>query len=513
VTDAAPRAATTADRPWWRLLFGAVLLANLLAYALLFFRYLAFPYEVFGWAGDIILYNASLVAQGEFPWRDPLLHAPVATIYTPLYTLMIAPLMALFGTHPATGRLLTLAGVVLLCVLLVRETRRRTGLRWLAWFAPGVLFLFSSASLDNLLWVHPDAWSAVFVLLAFLALTPRVGASGAAGATGASSDAPPDLSRRAVLLSALWSSAATFTKQPNVGFTVVIAIFLLAHRPRALPLYLGAAAGLLVAAFALMQWACDGGFLAYMQLTRSHSLHFDKLPGVLLWVLRHWGLCLPLLAALLWRRGLRARWNDPLAWALVVGLPPQVATVLADIAVPNNLILVTVVLVPLLLEAVAVLLPLLHGRPGRQAVAGAILAAAMVPSLTENLRPMRRTLQAHDARLAFAHELEGVLVAAQGPVWVSYRIDFAYRNGLPVIQPAILVVDTLPVHPTITDDLLAQIDAGYFELLVLPHEFASVVPEAQWKPRIMKRYRVDRVLGAGVPWGPFTPVTVMRRRE
>jgi hypothetical protein len=499
VSESAPRPASPLRWPWWPLFFGAVLLGNLVAYALVFFRYLAFPYEVFGWAGDIILYNASLVAQGDFPWRDPLLHTPVATIYTPLYTLMLAPLVALFGTHPATGRLLTLAAVLIMSVLLVRETRRRTGLRWLAWLAPGVLFLFSGATLDDLLWVHPDAWSALFVLLSFLALVPRA-------------DAAPDLSPRAVLLAALWSAAATFTKQTMVGFVIVIALFLLVHRPRALLLYLAATAGLLGAAFGLMQWACDGGFLAYMQLTKSHTLHYDKLPGVLLWILRHWGLCLPLLAALLWRRGLRARWSDPLAWALVVGVPPQVATVLADIAVPNNLIVLTVVLVPLLLEAVAALLPLLHGRPARQAVAGVLLAGAMVPQLQENVRPMSRTLESHDARLAFAHELEGVLAAAQGPVWVSYRIDFAYRNGLPVHHPAILIVDSAPVHPSVTDKLLAQIDAGYFELLVLPHDFASVVPEALWKPRIMKRYRVDTVLGRGVSWGPLTPVTIMRRR-
>jgi len=134
-------------RPLWRWLFGALLALNAGAYALVFLRYLDFPYEVFGWAGDIILHNAAQVARGELPWQDPAHVVPAAFLYTPGYTLLLAPLVALFGPHPATGRLLTLAGVVILCVALFRETRRRTGRTWLAWCAPGVLFLFSSAYL------------------------------------------------------------------------------------------------------------------------------------------------------------------------------------------------------------------------------------------------------------------------------------------------------------------------------------------------------------------------------
>ena len=98
------------------------------------------------------------------------------------------------------------------------------------------------------------------------------------------------------------------------------------------------------------------------------------------------------------------------------------------------------------------------------------------------------------------------------PVY-AVRSAFADRNGVPVDLPAILLVDFLPAYPHVADALLAGLDAGDFELLLLPHDFATMVPEAQWKPRLTARYRPDHLIGEGVPWGSLLPITVMRRRE
>ena len=519
-----------ARRRPWRLLFGALLAANAAAYLAVFLRYLPFPYEVFGWAGDIILHNAAQLARGELPWHDPARAAPVAFLYAPGYTLLLAPLVALFGPHPATGRLLTLAGALLLCALLVRETRRRTASPWLAWCAPGVLFLFSAATLDNLLWIHPDTWCAAFSLLAVLALKPR---AGTARDTGGAQTAPESRAAhlrdaigewdapaaraacgpRQVLLAALWSFAAVFTKQTAAGVVAALALFLLVHRPRAALLYVAVTGGLLAGAFAALQRLCDGGFLPYVLLPFAHELQLDKLPGALEWIARHWGVTLPLLAALLWRRGPAARLHDPLTWAAVVALPAQMLALLKANGAPNNLLLLTVCLVPLLLEAVAALLPLLVSRPLPRRLAGLALLAAMEPILAENLRPLRRSWELHDGRLAVARDVESALAAIPGPVWVSYRVDFAERAGRPVELPAILLVDFLPACPHVADALLARIDRGEFQALLLPGDFATMVDEAAWRPRLLKRYRPERLIGEGVAWGSLTPVTVMRRRE
>jgi hypothetical protein len=488
-------------RPW-RLLFGGLLAILVAAHAAVFLRYLAFPYEVFGWSGDVILHNAAQLARGERPWRAPAAAAPAAFLYTPGYTLLLAPLVALFGPHPATGRLLTAAGVVLLSALLVRETRRRTGSRFLAWCAPGVLFLFSAASLDNLLWIHPDTWSVTFSLLALLAVTPRTTAGAAAAIT-----------TRAALAAALWSFAAVFTKQTAVGVVVAITLFLLLSRPRVAPAYLALTAALLAGAVALLDRLCDGGFLPYVLLPFSHEVQLEKLPGALLWFATHWGTALPLLAALLWRGGLRARLHDPLALAAAVSLPAHLAALLKANGAPNNFLALTVFLVPLLLQAVAALLPLLATRALPRALAGLVLLLAMVPPIEDGLRPAWRSLQLHDARLAAARELEAELAATPGPAWVACRVDFAVRSGRPVDLPAILLVDFLPAYPHAADALLARIDRGEFDALLIPHDFATMVDEAAWRPRLLKRYRPARLVGEGVAWGALMPVTVMRRRD
>ena len=44
-------------------------------------------------------------------------------------------------------------------------------------------------------------------------------------------------------------------------------------------------------------------------------------------------------------------------------------------------------------------------------------------------------------------------------------------------------------------------------------QHGAMAAEPEWRTRVRKHYRVDRIIGEDVPWGPFTPLTVLRRRE
>ena len=92
-------------------------------------------------------------------------------------------------------------------------------------------------------------------------------------------------------------------------------------------------------------------------------------------------------------------------------------------------------------------------------------------------------------------------------------IALAYRNGAPVVAPALILAEFLPVMPDVIEPVLAQLDRAEFQTILVPNAFRDLLPEAEFRPRFNAHYRKVEVIGAGVPMGTLTPVTVLRRAE
>jgi hypothetical protein len=499
-------AAADASAGWrlWRSALTLALGALLALHVVVLVGHLPVPYGVLGWAVEHVVYNAWQITEGLPVYVDPALGNPTAYLYTPGLTLMVAPLVALFGPELWTARVVNLLGVLVLLGVLWRETARRVSHARLARWSPALVVLLGSASLSSILWVHPETWSVAFALLALLAAR-RAAEGGPAHGAGAG---------RALLLSVLLTGAAVATKQTTLVYALAITLSLLASRPRAALLYAGGSAALVAGLAALGQWLTDGQLLRYVVgLGAEHELQWYELPRILRYQALHLGPFLALLALDWWRRGARALGRDPFAWALAVVLPVQSAVLLKEGAIPNNLLGPTLLMVPLVLQAVDGLLPRLAPHRALRAGAGLLVLALVIARLVQDVPPLWTNLQEYGARRDTAARIDALLADTAGPVWIAHGIAFAWRNGRPVDAPALVLEEFMKSVPQVVEPLLARIDAGYYERLLLPHGFSGMLPEAVFRPRILARYRPERVLGEDVRWGVMTPLTVMVRRD
>jgi hypothetical protein len=497
----------------WRvaLLLGMGALAAV--YAAVALRYFAFPYGDLGWAIDHLVWNAWQMARGEAVYTDPRLGHPGAFMYTPGFTLMLVPLVKLFGPELWTARLLNLLATGLLLAIVVRETARRVGHRRLGWFAAGLVFLLGGSNFSSLIVVHPEGWAVAFALLALRA-TQRV--SQPAGG-------------RDLAAAVLWSCAAVATKQTMLTYVAVAAVALVAGgRARAAAAYLGVVAALLAAGVALGQWATDGWLLQYLLLGAHHTMQWEQLPAVLEFMAQQ---LLPYLlviaagiAAGAWWRDeaapvgrLRALLADPWLVALGVGLALQPIVMLKRGNMPNHLLGLSLLLVPLVLQAVEALLPRLRPRlQGRRALAatlGALCLGWTGWRLVQDVPPLWRNLEHYDERVQVAQRLEQIVQQSPGPVWTPMGIAFAYRNGAPVVAPVLIVSEFLAVMPEVIAPVLAQLDRAEFATILVPALFFELLPESEFRPRFTAHYRIAEVVGADAMMGTFTPVVVLERAE
>ncbi|MHC5210530.1 MAG: glycosyltransferase family 39 protein [Planctomycetota bacterium] len=501
MNEAGPAGASPAWRLWsWAL--ALALGALVLLYAALLLGTLHLPYGVFGWAIDHVVHNAWQIAHGIPVYVDPALGNPTAYLYTPGLSLMVAPVAALFGPELWTARIVNLLGVLVLLALLWRETARRVQDARLTRWVPALIVLLGSASLSSILWVHPETWSVAFALLALLASRRAVERG----------------TNRALLAAVLLTTAAVFTKQTTLVYAVAITLYLLATRPRAALPFAAGSAALVCAAGAFGQWITDGQFLRYVVgLGAEHELQWYELPRILEYEALHLG---PFVALLLvdWLRRWReqdtaALRGDPFLWALVVVLPVQSAVLLKEGAIPNNLLGPTLLIVPLALQALDRLLPRLAPHRGLSGWAALLVLALVLVRVVQDAPPLWTHIEEYGARHAVAERIDEVIRTTEGPVWVAHGIAFAYRNGRPVDAPALVLEEFMKSVPEVTAPLLARLDAGHYERLLIPHGFPGMLPEAVFRPRLLARYRPEEVIGADVRWGVLTPLTVMVRRD
>ena len=495
-----------ASRGWslWRAALHLLLGALAAVYAAVLVRYFLFPYGDLGWAIDHIVWNAWQMARGQPVYTDPRLGDPAAFMYTPGFTFLCVPLVAIFGPALWTARLVHLVGAVLLIVVATRETARRVGDRRAVAFAPGLVILLGSLNFSALIEVNPEVWAVAFALLALRA-TQRA-ADGARG----------------LLAAVLWSCAAVATKQTMLAYVAVAAVALLAaRRVRAAALYAGGVAALLAAGAALGQWATDGWFLRYVLLGAHHELLWGQLPDVLRFMA---GQLLPYLlvlaAAALWGARaagprLPALLRDPWALALVVEIALQPFVLLKRGDMPNHFLGVSMLVVPLVLAAAADVLPRLQQRRALAAALGALCLGWVGWRLTEDVPPLWRNLEQYDDRLAVVRRLEDIVRESHGSTWVPMGISLAYRNHAPVVAPALILAEFLPAMPEVVQPVLARLDRAEFETILLPNPatFVALLPEAEFRPRFNAHYRIAEVVGEGALMGAITPVTVLRRSE
>ena len=503
----------------WRLWRGALLLAMAALaalYAAVALRYFAFPYGDLGWAIDHIVWNAWQLARGQAVYTDPALGDPGAFMYTPGFTFLVWPLVALFGPQLWTARLVNLIGAALLVTLVTRETAGRVRDRRLLLFAPGLVFLLGAANSSSLIVVHPEVWGVTFALLALGGVRRVIEGRGAA-----------------LVPAVLWTCAAVATKQTMLLYAVVAAVALAAaRRPRQAGLYLLGVAVLLGAGALLGQTLTGGWFLRYALLGVHHAMQWPELPKVLDFMARQFLPYVLVIAAGIavggWSGGgaagsepggaprrttLRDLLRDPWLVAFALSLPLQPIVLLKRGNMPNHLLGVCLLLVPLVLQAVEALLPRLRPRRAAAGVLAVLCLAWVAGRLAEDSRPLWRNLAQYDSRLAVVRRLETLVRDSKGEVWVPMGISLAYRNGAPVVAPALILAEFLPVTPAVLAPLLARLDRAEFERILVPALLFDLLPEGELEPRFRAHYRPTEVVGGETQMGIITPVVVLERRS
>lgn len=222
--------------PW--LVLAALSLASITALLVLAPARLASPLE-FGYGDGLMLDHAVRVASGQPLYVEPTLRF-ITLAYMPLYTYLVAPLVALFGPHLWTGRLVSLIASLLAAALVGWMVRSESGSRVLGLASAGLYLMgqgFSRGSYDTF---RPDPLMLLLVVAGLVALRISRGLPGA-------------------LLSALLLTLAFFTKQHAACFGVAALLHLLWNDRRrapvfALALFVGCAGGFFLLSRVLGPW-------------------------------------------------------------------------------------------------------------------------------------------------------------------------------------------------------------------------------------------------------------------
>lgn len=195
--------------------------------------------QAFSYVEGFNVDDADRLASGEALYGDPSEPPFVVSVYTPLYTSLVALQIAMGLPGLLAARLLSLLSATLLAGVI-----GISGRRWAGAVAPIAAFLFLLAPLQRswLMVARPDYTAALLSALGVLVV-----ARGAAG---------PGLLWAAPLL-----AAAILTKQSYVAAALAVTIFLIARSPRRGLAFAASLAVLLAGAAAALSWYSDGWFL------------------------------------------------------------------------------------------------------------------------------------------------------------------------------------------------------------------------------------------------------------
>ncbi len=120
----------------------AVFVGYLLIYSHYAFRLFAFPFD-YDQGEGFELVDTLLFSQGEWPYRDIAAYPFYSSNYPPVFHLIAAPLVAIFGPQYWTGRLVSYLGT-LLTAAAIGYAVQKAGRRWWLSALSGLAFLASN---------------------------------------------------------------------------------------------------------------------------------------------------------------------------------------------------------------------------------------------------------------------------------------------------------------------------------------------------------------------------------
>lgn len=212
-------------------------------YAVQLFRY-PFDYDQ---GEGFELMDTVLFSQGEWPYRDNDHYPFYSSNYPPLYHVVVAPLVLIFGPQYWTGRLVSYLGTLLTAVAIAYAVQRQIKRPWLALLA-GLAFLASNYVYHVGPLFRQHMFMVMFETLAVVWLTVTVDKEERDGRT---------YPKRLVVVMLLLL-AAGYTKQLAYATVAAVFIFLFLRNPKRAILWgipFAAVTGLI---FLWIDWSTNG---------------------------------------------------------------------------------------------------------------------------------------------------------------------------------------------------------------------------------------------------------------
>ncbi len=453
---------------------------------------LAYPWQI-DFDEGVILHSAWLLAQGQTPYPPFTPGHFVSSVYPPLFYVLNAAALRLWGLNLWSGRAINLAGTLLAAGVLLVWVRVETRSWWgglvgaATWLAAGPVIVWATFYKQDTLALALTALGAMMVAAAC-----PPGAPWGRGAVGPL----PRLAWWAILPLVL----AFWTKQSALAGLAAAGLYLLARNPRqGLRWGLGAAVAL-VGPYLAVNALLQGQLGAHVFAPGAEQLSPARLEKDLgaLWG-EHWPLILLAAAGLgLLLLRTRVRRVPSLAiWFALISVPPLVITNLSPLANYNHLL---DGLLPICLLA-GCAVGALAAREGA-APLGRLLAlggAAVVLLLQVGLftplgrwySPLSSALVDTGARMAV---VERLVAGIPGTDVLSEDAWIALRAGkeLPYDDPAQMAVQATSGHWS-DARLVGDIARGRFPVIILEHSVTGTPSSPRWSPEALTAIQANYV--------------------
>lgn len=270
---------TRAFRALMALAIGLLVL-QLAVYTLYAVNLMQFPFD-YDQGEGFELVDTVLFSQGQWPYRDTNVYPFYSSNYPPVYHLMAAPFVWLFGPAYWYGRLIGFAGTLITAAAIGLAVYREGRVRWIA-AAAGLAFLASNTVYHIGPLFRQHMTMVMFEVLAVVVLA------------NVNEIINTRQRRRNLLLGMILLLLAGYTKQLAISTAAAVFIFLFIRNPRrAIVWGIGfAIAGLGI--FIWMNWATQGQWWLQTIAANVNPYLIDQTAGLFrLWFALHGFLIIP----------------------------------------------------------------------------------------------------------------------------------------------------------------------------------------------------------------------------
>lgn len=257
-----------------------LLALHLIVYTLYAVNLMQFPFD-YDQGEGFELVDTVLFSQGQWPYRDTNVYPFYSSNYPPVYHLMAAPFVWLFGPAYWYGRLIGFAGTLIAAAAIGLAVYREGRVRWIA-VAAGLAFLASNTVYHIGPLFRQHMTMVLFEVLAIVVLA------------NVSEIVPTRQRRQTLLLGMILLLLAGYTKQLAIATAAAAFIFLFIRNPRrAIVWGMGfAIAGLGI--FIWMNWATQGQWWLQTIAANVNPYLMDQTVGLFrLWFALHGFLIVP----------------------------------------------------------------------------------------------------------------------------------------------------------------------------------------------------------------------------